>query len=103
MGDASSQTVESLRQADFAIDELSQVAVGLRSGVSRFKVTLSNHRQTQRCPSGKQALFLLFRIGSERYARSRGGGSAAASAVKTTIAGAAMGRRVLLSRCSGCR
>ena len=36
LGDASSQTVESLRQASFAIDELSQVAVGLRSGVSRF-------------------------------------------------------------------
>lgn len=38
LGDASSQTVESLRQASFAIDELSQVAEGLRSGVSRFKV-----------------------------------------------------------------
>lgn len=38
LGDASSQTVESLRQASFTIDELSQVAVGLRSGVSRFKV-----------------------------------------------------------------
>lgn len=38
LGDASSQTVEPLRQASFAIDELSQVAVGLRSGVSRFKV-----------------------------------------------------------------
>jgi len=38
LGDASSQTVESLRQASFAIDELSQVAVGLRSGVSRCKV-----------------------------------------------------------------
>ena len=38
LGDASSQTVESLRQASFAIDDLSQVAVGLRSGVSRFKV-----------------------------------------------------------------
>ena len=38
LGDASSQTVESLRQASFAIDELSQVAVGLRCGVSRFKV-----------------------------------------------------------------
>ena len=38
LGDASSQTVESLRQASFAIDELSQVAVGLHSGVSRFKV-----------------------------------------------------------------
>ncbi|WHS61463.1 methyl-accepting chemotaxis protein [Pseudomonas sp. G2-4] len=38
LGDASSQTVESLRLASSAIDELSQVAVGLRSGVSRFKV-----------------------------------------------------------------
>ncbi|RMO19658.1 methyl-accepting chemotaxis protein [Pseudomonas savastanoi] len=38
LADASSQTVESLRQASFAIDELSQVAVGLRGGVSRFKV-----------------------------------------------------------------
>ena len=38
LGDASSQTVDSLRQASFAIDELSQVAVGLRGGVSRFKV-----------------------------------------------------------------
>ncbi|MBD8492669.1 methyl-accepting chemotaxis protein [Pseudomonas syringae] len=38
LADASSQTVDSLRQASFAIDELSQVAVGLRSGVSRFKV-----------------------------------------------------------------
>ena len=38
LSDASSQTVESLRQASSAIDELSQVAVGLRGGVSRFKV-----------------------------------------------------------------
>ncbi|WP_249672276.1 methyl-accepting chemotaxis protein [Pseudomonas abieticivorans] len=38
LGDASSQTVESLRQATFAIDELSQVAAGLRGGVQRFKV-----------------------------------------------------------------
>ncbi|AVI83750.1 methyl-accepting chemotaxis protein [Pseudomonas syringae pv. tomato] len=38
LADASSQTVDSLRQASFAIDELSQVAVGLRGGVSRFKV-----------------------------------------------------------------
>lgn len=38
LADASSQTVESLRQASSAIDELSQVAVGLRGGVSRFKV-----------------------------------------------------------------
>ncbi len=38
LSDASTQTVESLRQASFAIDELSQVAAGLRGGVSRFKV-----------------------------------------------------------------
>ena len=38
LSDASSQTVESLRQASFAIDELSQVAAGLRGGVTRFKV-----------------------------------------------------------------
>nr|WP_274604542.1 methyl-accepting chemotaxis protein [Pseudomonas typographi] len=38
LSDASSQTVESLRQATFAIDELSQVAAGLRGGVARFKV-----------------------------------------------------------------
>jgi methyl-accepting chemotaxis protein WspA len=38
LADASSQTVDSLRQASSAIDELSQVASGLRGGVSRFKV-----------------------------------------------------------------
>ncbi|MDF2643841.1 MAG: methyl-accepting chemotaxis protein, partial [Pseudomonas sp.] len=38
LADASSQTVDSLRQASSAIDELSQVAAGLRGGVSRFKV-----------------------------------------------------------------
>ncbi|KAF1054998.1 MAG: Methyl-accepting chemotaxis protein McpB [Stenotrophomonas maltophilia] len=38
LGEATSQTVESLRQASFAIDELNLVANGLRSGVSRFKV-----------------------------------------------------------------
>lgn len=38
LSDASSQTVDSLRQASAAIDELSQVAAGLRGGVSRFKV-----------------------------------------------------------------
>ena len=35
---ASGQTVESLRQASSAIDELNLVANGLRTGVSRFKV-----------------------------------------------------------------
>lgn len=38
LGEATGQTVESLRQASFAIDELNLVANGLRSGVSRFKV-----------------------------------------------------------------
>lgn len=38
LSDASSQTVDSLRQASAAIDELSQVAAGLRGGVSRFRV-----------------------------------------------------------------
>jgi methyl-accepting chemotaxis protein WspA len=38
LSDASSQTVDALRQASAAIDELSQVAVSLRGGVSRFKV-----------------------------------------------------------------
>ncbi|BCG26568.1 chemotaxis transducer [Pseudomonas tohonis] len=38
LGEASGQTVESLRQASSAIDELNHVAQGLRAGVSRFKV-----------------------------------------------------------------
>ncbi|SDH59564.1 methyl-accepting chemotaxis protein [Pseudomonas panipatensis] len=38
LGEATGQTVESLRQASFAIDELNLVANGLRNGVSRFKV-----------------------------------------------------------------
>ncbi|WP_444436753.1 methyl-accepting chemotaxis protein [Pseudomonas sp. A6] len=38
LGEATGQTVESLRQAGFAIDELNLVANGLRNGVSRFKV-----------------------------------------------------------------
>ncbi len=38
LGDATGQTVESLRQASSAIDELNLVANGLRTGVSRFKV-----------------------------------------------------------------
>ncbi len=38
LGEASGQTVESLRQASFAIDELNLVAGSLRSGVSSFKV-----------------------------------------------------------------
>ncbi|WP_445682250.1 methyl-accepting chemotaxis protein [Radicibacter daui] len=38
LGEASSQTAESLRQASLAIEELNQVATGLRTGVSRFKV-----------------------------------------------------------------
>ncbi|MCY1400646.1 Methyl-accepting chemotaxis protein (MCP) signaling domain protein [compost metagenome] len=38
LGEATGQTVESLRQASSAIDELNLVANGLRTGVSRFKV-----------------------------------------------------------------
>ncbi len=38
LSDATQQTVESLRQSSLAIDELSTVASGLRTGVSRFKV-----------------------------------------------------------------
>lgn len=38
LSEASSQTVDSLRQAGTAIDELNQVANNLRVGVSRFKV-----------------------------------------------------------------
>ncbi|WP_084304972.1 methyl-accepting chemotaxis protein [Phytopseudomonas flavescens] len=38
LSEASSQTVESLRQASASIDDLNLVANGLRSGVSRFKV-----------------------------------------------------------------
>ncbi|WP_339522577.1 methyl-accepting chemotaxis protein [Pseudomonas sp. EA_35y_Pfl2_R111] len=38
LSEASGQTVDSLRQAGAAIDELNQVAASLRSGVSRFKV-----------------------------------------------------------------
>jgi methyl-accepting chemotaxis protein WspA len=37
LAEASGQTVESLRQTGSAIDELSQVANDLRSGVSRFQ------------------------------------------------------------------
>ena len=44
LGDASSQTVESLRQASFAIDGLSQVALGLRSCFTRFNVSSANPR-----------------------------------------------------------
>jgi methyl-accepting chemotaxis protein WspA len=38
LSEASGQTVDSLRQAGAAIDELNQVAGSLRNGVSRFKV-----------------------------------------------------------------
>ncbi len=36
LSEAARQTVESLRQSNLAIDELNQVALGLRSGVSQF-------------------------------------------------------------------
>ncbi|PXF29272.1 chemotaxis protein [Pokkaliibacter plantistimulans] len=38
LSEASNQTVDSLRQASFTIDEMNQVASGLRNSVSRFKV-----------------------------------------------------------------
>ena len=38
LSEAARQTVESLRQSSLAIDELNQVASGLRNGVSRFKL-----------------------------------------------------------------
>ena len=36
LGEAAQQTVDSLRQSSAAIEELNQVAIGLRTGVSRF-------------------------------------------------------------------
>jgi hypothetical protein len=36
LSEAARQTVESLRQSNLAIDELNQVSVGLRNGVSGF-------------------------------------------------------------------
>lgn len=38
LGEAVTQTVESLQQSSLAIDELSQVATGLRGSISRFKL-----------------------------------------------------------------
>ncbi len=38
LNESAQQTVESLRQSSMAIDELNQVANGLRGGVSRFKL-----------------------------------------------------------------
>jgi len=38
LGDASQQTVESLRQSSAAIEDLSQVAGSLRSGIARFRL-----------------------------------------------------------------
>ena len=38
LSEASSQTVESLRQTSLSIDELNLIANGLRNGVTRFKV-----------------------------------------------------------------
>ena len=38
LGEASSQTAEAIRQAGRAVEELNQVATGLRSGVTRFKI-----------------------------------------------------------------
>jgi methyl-accepting chemotaxis protein WspA len=41
LSDAARQTVESLHQSNMAIDELNQVATGLRSGVSRFSLQVA--------------------------------------------------------------
>jgi methyl-accepting chemotaxis protein WspA len=41
LSDAARQTVESLRQSSLAIDDLNQVAVGLRTGVSRFTLPVA--------------------------------------------------------------
>jgi methyl-accepting chemotaxis protein WspA len=41
LSEAARQTVESLRQSTMAIDELNQVALGLRSGVSRFTLQVA--------------------------------------------------------------
>jgi methyl-accepting chemotaxis protein WspA len=38
LSEAAQQTAESLRQSTQAIDDLTHVATGLRTGVSRFKV-----------------------------------------------------------------
>ena len=38
LGEATEQTVESLRQSGLAIDDLSEVAGSLRAGVGRFKI-----------------------------------------------------------------
>jgi methyl-accepting chemotaxis protein WspA len=38
LNESAQQTVESLRQSSMAIDDLNQVALGLRGGVSRFKL-----------------------------------------------------------------
>lgn len=43
LGEATEQTVESLRQSGSAIDELSEVASSLRAGVDRFKVTADDN------------------------------------------------------------
>ena len=42
LNDAAQQTVESLRQSAMAIDDLNQVANGLRGGVSRFKLATAS-------------------------------------------------------------
>jgi methyl-accepting chemotaxis protein WspA len=39
LSEAAQQTVESLRQSGFSIDELNKVSSGLRTGISRFKLS----------------------------------------------------------------
>ena len=59
LSEAAQQTVDSLRQFEQAIDELNQVASGLRGGVSRFNAA-----------GGviDRMLFLVFELGNDRYA-----------------------------------
>ena len=58
LSEAAQQTVESLRQSSQAIDELNQVATGMRSGVSRFTL----RRRERPCCS------CCFNSASDRYA-----------------------------------
>jgi methyl-accepting chemotaxis protein WspA len=41
LSEAARQTVESLRQSTLAIDDLNQVSMGLRNGISRFTLQVA--------------------------------------------------------------
>jgi len=55
LSEAAQQTVESLRQSSEAIDNLTLVATGLRSGVSRFKVQEQGAGDGRSRPSSARA------------------------------------------------